>query len=159
MSASSSSDDFESEVETPKKVKTKKAPAPVAKVQKKTKSRPEPPSVAEPSEHEKAPVLRETDVKTEPTAPSRPCSPPPKMPSPRPPPSPAPAAPAPPPPPPPPPPCLTQDTHSSFFALLREVSINNDGPLSVKQFVDSIVVWSSSPITPLNEWYNEQFNL
>lgn len=50
------------------------------------------------------------------------------------------------------PPCLTQDTHPSFFALLREILISNDGSFTQKQIVDALVSWSTSPISPLNEW-------
>lgn len=62
------------------------------------------------------------------------------------------AQPGPPSPPAPPPPSLTQDTHSSFFSLLREVLLNNDNPTTLKHLSDAFIVWSSSPISPLNEW-------
>ena len=62
-------------------------------------------------------------------------------------------APPPPSPPPPPPPSLTEDTHLSFFHLIRQILLNNGGPSStLKQVVDAVLLWNSSPISPLNEW-------
>lgn len=81
--------------------------------------------------------------------PPRPPSPPPPLPPPQPPPS------------PPPPPSLTQDTHSSFFHLLRQILLtaSTDAlPWTVKEITEALVIWSSSPISPLNEWYADQFH-
>ena len=70
-------------------------------------------------------VFGETEVKQEAVETPRPMTPSPLEISPK--------TPPPPPLPPPPPPSLTQDTHSSFFTLLREVLINNDCPANLKQ--------------------------
>ena len=116
VSESSSSDDFESEVETARKPKSKK---PVAT--KQIKTTPQIKAVVETGE---VPITKELpcDIKTEPIEPDQP------------------------------PPCLTQDTHPSFFALLREILISNDGFFTQKQIIDALVNWSTSPISPLNEW-------
>ena len=53
---------------------------------------------------------------------------------------------------PPPPPSLTQDTHPSFFSLLREIVTASDGALSEKQLIGALTAWNSSPIAALNEW-------
>ena len=145
-SASSSSDEQESEAELPKKVVRTKKPisttTKLAKV-KNVKNRPErTESVLTAVESES--VFGETEVKQEAVETPRPMTPSPLEISPK--------TPPPPPLPPPPPPSLTQDTHSSFFTLLREVLINNDCPANLKQTTDAVVVWSSSPISPLNEW-------
>jgi len=119
VSESSSSDDFESEVETARKPKSKK---PVAT--KQIKTTPQIKAVVETGE---VPITKELpcDIKTEPIEPDQP------------------------------PPCLTQDTHPSFFALLREILISNDGFFTQKQIIDALVNWSTSPISPLNEWYSQ----
>ena len=52
-----------------------------------------------------------------------------------------------------PPVCLTQDTHSSFFALLREILLSAEGSSNQKHLLEALTMWNSSPITPLNEWY------
>lgn len=152
VSASSTSEEQDSEADTPKKVKVKKpVSGPVAKPTKtkNTKSRPDrTESVSatyEQGEGSSMMMISESEVKQEAAETPRPITPPPieKCPTPPPPPPPL---------PPPPPPSLTQDTHSSFFTLLREVLINNELPATLKQTTDSVVVWSSSPISPLNEW-------
>ncbi len=152
MSASSSSDEQESETELPKKVRVKKpipASAKLTKI-KNIKNRPERTesvvTAVEP-ENNSVPMIGEKEVKLEVVETPRPITPSPLETSPKtPPPPPAPPLP------PPPPPSLTQDTHSSFFTLLREVLTNNDFPATLKQTTDAVVVWSSSPISPLNEW-------
>ena len=150
VSASSSSEEQESEADTPKKVRVKKS-IPVAKPTKlkNVKTRPERTesvmTVIEPRESNSMAMIGECEVKQEPVESFRPMTPSPLEPCPTPPP---PAPPLPP----PPPPSLTQDTHSSFFTLLREVLINNEVPATLKQTTDSVVIWSSSPISPLNEW-------
>lgn len=53
---------------------------------------------------------------------------------------------------PPPPPSLNQETYPSFFSLVREILLNSDNPTTCKQLVDCVVVWTNSPISPLNEW-------
>jgi hypothetical protein len=152
VSASSSSEEQESETDTPKKVRAKKSiPVPVSKPTKtkNVKNRPERTesvlTVVEPGESNSMSMISESEVKQEPVETSRPMTPSPLESCPTPP-------PPPPPIPPPPPPSLTQDTHSSFFTLLREVLINNEVPATLKQTTDSVVIWSSSPISPLNEW-------
>ncbi|KAI9563200.1 hypothetical protein GHT06_010658 [Daphnia sinensis] len=155
VSASSSSDEQDSEPDTPKKVKVKKPVSGSATKPTKTKnpkSRPDrTESVSatfEQGERSTTTIISEAEVKQEATETPRPITPPPieKCPTPPPPPPPL---------PPPPPPSLTQDTHSSFFTLLREVLINNELPATLKQTTDSVVVWSTSPISPLNEWYSQ----
>merc|ERR1740128_41126 len=118
VSDSSSSDDFESEVETTKKPKIKKS----ASI-KPTKAVPLKAPVTDTTD---VPVTNELpcDVKKDPTESDQA-------------------------------PCLTQDTHPSFFTLLREILVSKDSSFTQKQIVDALVTWSSSPISPLNEWYSQ----
>lgn len=151
MSASSSSQEQESEADVPKKVKLKKPISGSVVKQarsKNAKSRTDRTesisAIFVSGEGSGMMMLSESEVKQEAAETPRPITPPllEKCPTPPPPPSPL----------PPPPPSLTQDTHSSFFTLLREVLINNELPATLKQTTDSVVLWSSSPISPLNEW-------
>ena len=156
VSASSSSDEQESEPELSKKMKNKKSITPSTKPNKSTTikpSRPErPESALTPTElaaeSSTVPNVEEPAIKQEIVETLRPLTPSPTDAPPS-----SPPPPPPPPLPPPPPPCLTQDTHTCFFTLLREVLTNNDCPASLKQTSDAVVVWSTSPISPLNEWY------
>ena len=50
---------------------------------------------------------------------------------------------------------LTQDTHSSFFALLRDLFMLKDGLLTMQELDKSLSAWQDSPIAALNPWYPE----
>ena len=161
ISASSSSDEAESDLEPRKKVRVKKMRTTPSRPLKNKVLKPRPPDhgldatsltiesvVAEPTNSKdlneprtvSAPHPILIEVKKErlelPTIPMVAKPPPP---------------PPPPPLPPPPPPSLTQDTHSSFFHLLRQILRCNSSQM-LKEVTDALILWNNSPISPLNEW-------
>lgn len=130
VSDSSSSDEMESEVESVKKTKAKRAPTsngqaakPVKTKVAKSVSRSVEAVVSDLSADVKS-IEMACVIKQEPDEPLPPAS-------------------------------LTQDTHSSFFSLMREMMFNTDGPLTLNQYVEAMTQWNNSPISPLNEWYSQ----
>lgn len=50
---------------------------------------------------------------------------------------------------------LMQETHASFFSLLRDIICSTpDHRMSLAQLEDRVKAWAESPISPLNDWYS-----
>ncbi|RZF47766.1 hypothetical protein LSTR_LSTR006030 [Laodelphax striatellus] len=50
---------------------------------------------------------------------------------------------------------LMQETHASFFSLLRDIICStSDHRMSLAQLEERVRAWTESPISPLNEWYS-----
>ena len=51
---------------------------------------------------------------------------------------------------------LTQETHTCFFSLLRDLFMQqSDSSLTVDQLKHRVELWQQSPIAALNPWYNQ----
>uniref|UniRef100_T1III0 DEUBAD domain-containing protein n=1 Tax=Strigamia maritima TaxID=126957 RepID=T1III0_STRMM len=52
---------------------------------------------------------------------------------------------------------VTDETHSSYFALIRDIICKSaDQRISAAKLEDEVRLWQDSPFAPLNEWYGQQ---